>query len=127
MKKTPATTKAMTSAVNSADSTDALVLTNKATPSTTARKFTGTSNPRELRAIDALMNAAAVSRYDLDSIVGTTNSPEVISRLRAKGLTIPCERFDLTDRDGDKCRPGEYSLTDDDRRMVTAWHESEGK
>ncbi|WP_027996990.1 hypothetical protein [Simplicispira psychrophila] len=89
------------------------------------RKFAGTRNPRELRALDALLNAAAVSRHDLDNIIGAANGPEVISRLRAKGLCIPCTLIDFTDRDGNKCRPGEYHLTDDDRSAVTAWMKSE--
>lgn len=89
------------------------------------RKFTGTRNPRELRAIEALTNAPAVSRYDLDSIVGTTNSPEVVSRLRAKGLCIPCAPIEFIDRDGNKCRPGVYSFTDDDLRAVSDWLQAE--
>ena len=89
-------------------------------------KFTGTSNPRELRAIHALL-ADDISRHDLDGVAGVTNSPELVARLRRRGLAIPCTLTDFTDRDGNKCRPGVYSFTDDDRRAVTAWLQSEGK
>ena len=136
MRKRPTPQEVMPSAVSSADSTDVLVLEMHATSLTSIagagqhqapRKFAGTRNPRELRAIDALTNAPAVSRHDLDNIIGAANGPEVISRLRAKGLCIPCTLIDFTDRDGNKCRPGEYRFNDDDRRAVSDWLQAEGK
>lgn len=91
----------------------------------TCAKFTGTDNPRELRALEVLMRGP-VSREDLDKRAGCTNSPELIRRLRARGLDLPCERIDFTDRDGKPCHPGVYRLTESDRLKVRRWQEQEG-
>lgn len=107
MKKTPDTTNAVSSAPSK-------------------RQFTGTDNPRHRRALDALLNGP-VTRHDLARIAGAANAPELVAELRRRGLAIPCQRFNFTDRDGDKCRPGEYHLTDDDHRMVGDWLKSEGR
>lgn len=87
--------------------------------------FLGTDNPRELRAIELLMRGP-VSREDLDKRAGCTNSPDMIRRLRARGLELPCERIDFIDRDGNKCHPGVYRLTERDRHKVRRWQEQEG-
>ena len=83
-------------------------------------KFTGTDNPRHLRAIAAVM-VRPRRREDIDSIAGCSNAPELIAELRRRGLEFPCERIRFIDRDGYPCRPGVYSLTDSDRRKVWAW------
>lgn len=46
-------------------------------------------NPRQLRAIAALADGAK-SREALDKIIGASNSPDVVSKLRDKGWDIPC-------------------------------------
>ena len=87
------------------------------------REFTGTDNPRHLRALTALLRRP-VSREQLDSIAGCSNGPALISDLRDRGLGddhLPCERIKFIDRDGNLCRPGVYSLTEKGRRMVYAW------
>ena len=87
------------------------------------REFTGTDNPRHLRAITVLLRRP-VPREQLDSIAGCSNGPELIAELRRRGLGddhLPCERVKFTDRDGNLCRPGVYSLTKKGRRMVYAW------
>ena len=87
------------------------------------RKFTGTDNPRHLRAITALLRRP-ISREELDSVAGASNSPELVAELRRRGLGkdhLPCERIKFIDRDGNVCRPGVYSLTEKGRRMVYAW------
>ena len=102
--KTPDPTKAESSAPNKA-------------------KFTGTDNPRHLRVIDALLTRPR-RREDIDSIAGCSNGPELIAELRRRGLgdkNLPCERIRFIDRDGYPCRPGVYSLTIADLRMVYAW------
>lgn len=99
--KTPDPTKAESSAPNSA-------------------KFTGTDNPRHLRAIDALLRRP-IPREALDRVAGASNSPELVAELRRRGLEIPCERISFTDRDGKECRPGVYSLTKADRRKIYQW------
>ena len=84
------------------------------------RNFTGTDNPRHLRAITALLRRP-ISRQELDSVAGASNSPELVAELRRRGLDAPCERIDFIDRDGNKCRPGVYSFTTGDRRVIYAW------
>ena len=87
------------------------------------RKFTGTDNPRHLRAIAALLRRP-ISRQELDSVAGCTNGPELVAELRRRGLgddNLPCERIRFIDRDGYICRPGVYSLTIAGRRMIYAW------
>lgn len=84
------------------------------------RKFTGTDNPRHLRALAALLRRP-LPREHLDRVAGATNSPELVAELRRRGLDVPCERIRFIDRDGYTCRPGVYALSNQDRRMVNAW------
>ena len=88
----------------------------------TARKFTGTDNPRHLRALATLLQRP-ISRENLDSIAGCSNGPELIAALRRRGLEgeLLCERIDFIDRDGRPCRPGTYFLTAKGRRLVLNW------
>ena len=99
--KTPDPTKAESSAPNS-------------------QNFTGTDNPRHLRAMHALLRRPR-RRDDVDTIAGCSNGPDLIAELRRRGLSIPCERIKFIDRDGYLCRPGVYSLTTGDRRKIYAW------
>lgn len=87
------------------------------------RQFIGTDNPRQLRAIEALMRRPR-RREDVDEIAGCSNSPELIAELRRRGLSVPCERIKFTDRDGQVCRPGVYSFTTKDRRLIWTWQAS---
>jgi len=84
------------------------------------RKFTGTDNPRQLRAIAAMMRRP-ISRHELDSVAGCANGPALVANLRGMGLTINCDRIKFIDRDGCTCRPGVYSFTVCDRRKVHLW------
>ena len=84
------------------------------------RNFTGTDNPRQLRALAVLLRRP-LSREALDHIAGCSNGPELVAELRRRGLEVPCERIRFIDRDGFACRPGVYSLTIADRRKVHAW------
>jgi hypothetical protein len=56
-----------------------------------------------------------VSREQLDTVTGQSNSPELVAELRRQGLDIPCDRIACIDRDGKVCRPGIYTLTTRDR------------
>ena len=85
-----------------------------------AKSFAGTDNPRWLRALSALMSRPQ-PREQLDSVVGCSNAPQLVSELRELGLEVPCERIKFIDRDGAVCRPGVYSLTIADRRKLFAW------
>ncbi|MEO6321163.1 MAG: hypothetical protein ABIR56_10795 [Polaromonas sp.] len=89
------------------------------------RNFTGTDNPRQLRALTVLLRHP-VPREQLDSMAGASNSPELVAELRRRGLDVPCERIRFIDRDGFACRPGVYSLTIADRRKVYAWMAKRG-
>ena len=87
------------------------------------REFTGTDNPRHLRALAVLLRRP-VPREQLDSIAGCSNGPELVAELRRRGLGddhLYCERIKFIDRDGNACRPGVYSLTEKGRRMVYGW------
>ena len=83
-------------------------------------RFTGTDNPRHLRVIHAVLGRPR-RREDVDSIAGCSNGPELIAELRRRGLDIPCKRITFIDRDGYPCRPGVYSLTENDRRKIYTW------
>ena len=84
------------------------------------RKFTGTDNPRQLRAILALLRRP-ISRQELDAVAGCANGPALVSALRDSGLTIHCHHIKFVDRDGRTCRPGVYSFTECARRKVIQW------
>ena len=77
--------------------------------------------PREQRAINALKNSP-VMRENLDFIAGCSNSPELVAGLRRKGLSVPCERVERFDKDGNSCWPGRYSFTYEDRQIVNEWN-----
>jgi hypothetical protein len=83
-------------------------------------RFTGTDNPRQLRALAAL-ERRPMPRESLDREAGCSNAPELVAELRRSGLDVPCERISFIDRDGYKCRPGVYSLTASDRRKIRDW------
>lgn len=82
--------------------------------------FMGTSNPRHLRVLTALLRRP-LSRENLDTIAGCSNGPDLVNELRARGLALPCERIRVEDRDGNTCRPGVYSLSEDDHKKIRRW------
>jgi hypothetical protein len=88
-------------------------------------RFSGTENPREIRALALLLRRSSVTREDLDREVGCSNGPDLIARLRDRGLTkvhLPCTRIHELDRDGKSCRRGVYWLTQPGRRAVDRWN-----
>ncbi len=89
-------------------------------------KFTGTDNPRHIRAIAALLRRPT-SRKELDGVTGCSNTPELIAELRRRGLDAPSERIHFIDRDGKACRPGVYSFTERDRRRLFRWLATDGR
>lgn len=88
-------------------------------------RFTGTDNPRHLRAIAALLRRP-MPRESLDHEAGCSNAPELMAELRRRGLDAPCERISFIDRDGYACRPGVYSFTASDRRKIYQWQAKRG-
>ncbi len=83
-------------------------------------KFTGTCNPRHLRAIAALL-ASPQPREVLDDRVGCSNGPELVAELRRQGLDVPCQRTPCIDRDGFPVKRGIYFLTPSDKRKIRFW------
>lgn len=69
---------------------------------------------REVRVLTALLDQPTM-REALDRIAGASNSPDIVFRLRNRGLEIHCERIKTLDRDGKICRPGKYSLPAESR------------
>ncbi len=83
-------------------------------------KFTGTTNMRHLRVIQALLTRP-LPRGQLDAVAGASNGPELVAELRRRGLDVPCTRTKKQDRDLFDCWPGVYHFTVQDRRRVRAW------
>jgi len=89
-------------------------------------KFTGTNNPRHLRAIHALQTRP-MPREQLDRAAGCSNAPELVAELRRRGLEIPCQKISDFDRDGLPIRRGVYHFTGQDIRKVCRWLASRQK
>jgi hypothetical protein len=85
-----------------------------------SNRFLGTTNKRHLRALAVLLERP-LFREELDKIAGCSNGPELVAELRRRGLKIPCDLVTRMDKDGKPCRPGVYSLTDDDRLKLANW------
>ena len=97
--------------------------TNQSQPSAHEQRNSNPSkiNPRERRVLERLLNHGPTFREALDRVSGNSNTPDLIFRMRRKyGVEIKCDRVDAIDRDGQPCRPGLYSLSDDDRIIVSA-------
>lgn len=78
------------------------------------------SNPREVRLLMALLQRS-LSREALDRVVGCSNSPDHVMKLRRQhNLDLPCPRVAGTDRDGKPVRYGLYSTTAKDRTKIRA-------
>ncbi|MBO0611789.1 hypothetical protein [Thiothrix fructosivorans] len=73
--------------------------------------------PYEHRLLSQLLRGQT-SRKILDGIIGTTNTPEYVSRLRDRGLNIAMEWIPAINRDGKKIRHGAYYLLPDDYDRV---------
>jgi hypothetical protein len=84
------------------------------------RDFTGTANPRHLRALAALQRRP-MPLEELDRHAGCSNGPDLAASLRAKGLDLPCSKTPCLDRDGTEVQRGVYHLSDDARRKVARW------
>ena len=65
--------------------------------------------PRIQRLIAALRNGPKM-REQLDRAIGASNSPHYVMELRRMGYEVLCERVKSTDRDGNPCSPGRYTM-----------------
>lgn len=76
--------------------------------------------PRHQRLLLALLRGPQ-TREDVDRIVGASNGPDEVLRLRRRfGLDIPCVRRKGFDRDQHSVEFGIYSLTSADAQCATA-------
>ena len=82
--------------------------------------FPGTSNPRYLRVIQALLVRPRRCK-DIDSIASCSNGADLISQLRELWLNIPCIWVNFIDSHGFFFRSGIYYLTTNDRRKINHW------
>ena len=73
--------------------------------------------PYEHRLLSQLLRGQT-SRKILDGIIGTTNTPEYVRRLRDRGLDIGMEWVSGLNRDGKKIKYGEYYLLPADINRV---------
>jgi len=83
-------------------------------------RFLGTDNPRQLRAIHALLRRP-MPREQLDQVAGCSNAPDLIAELRRRGLEVPCTRTKKKDRDLFDTWPGVYHFTQRDRIRIARW------
>ena len=83
-------------------------------------EFTGTDNPRHLRAIQALL-VSPQPRESIDSRAGCSNAPDLVAELRRRGLDLPCERTPCIDSDGNEVKRGIYYLTASDLIRIRKW------
>lgn len=84
-----------------------------------ASVFRLSGSQREERLLLALLEKPHF-REHLDRRAGASNSPDIVFRLRNRGLVIDCEHVEMVDRDGNKCRPGLYSLPPASKKAVRA-------
>lgn len=78
------------------------------------------TNPRQIRALCALLDGPQTVR-SLVAAAGANNAPDIVARLRKRGLAIPCVEIKVLDRDGRRCTIGQYYLTADDRQKAREW------
>ena len=106
--------------LDAANDQPAKELTDNAADSIKQVRFSGTTNPRHLRVIQALMTRP-LPRQQLDAVAGASNGPELVAELRRRGLELLCTRTKKIDRDGFDVLPGVYHFTQQDRRRVIQW------
>lgn len=83
--------------------------------------FPGTRNEGKLRLMHAINACPGIARERLDRIVGASNVPDLVFRLRNRGIGIICTMRPGADRDGKAVRYGVYSLTSPARRSFRDW------
>ncbi|WP_343636851.1 hypothetical protein [Roseateles sp.] len=87
--------------------------------------FLGPKSPRQERVLAALMTGAPLTNAHVRRIAGAANGPDVVAKLRARGLSaaneLITEFVDVTDVDGEVARIGRWRLTDRGQAKVAAW------
>lgn len=80
------------------------------TPATTAKRLQKCITPRYRRLILALLTGP-LHRETVDRVTGASNGPHYVRQLKEKfRLNIATDRVERVDRDGQKTRPGIYTL-----------------
>jgi hypothetical protein len=75
-------------------------------------------SPRARRALRLLAAREWVPSDELRRRAGALTISDLVHRLRVAGWEIVTRRVDAQDRDGHWCRPGEYRLTPEARRLA---------
>lgn len=86
----------------------------KKTPATTTKRL---CSPRQYRALQELISGPRSVRQLFDS-VGCNGVPQLVARLRGKGLQIDLDERKSTDRDGRAVTYCVYLLHDDYRWLA---------
>lgn len=76
--------------------------------------------PRQRRAIEALLNQESISVREMESLIGALNPCQVIFELRKQGFRdlIKTRRYSVLDRDGNRCLPGEYYISSENKSII---------
>jgi hypothetical protein len=78
-------------------------------------RLVGIKSPRQIRALRALLDGP-MRRENLDRTCGVSNGPDLVDKLRQRGIRITCDTSTpVVDRDGRRAYPGVYTLHADDR------------
>ncbi|WP_444925869.1 hypothetical protein ACJJI4_16945 [Microbulbifer sp. TRSA002] len=72
---------------------------------------------RQRRALKTLVKRSCC-REELDKVTGASNSPEIVSQLRKRGIAVKCRMEGHIDRDGIAGSHGVYWLPDSERQLV---------
>ncbi len=80
-------------------------------------KFDGPHNPREARFLQTILHRH-ITREETDAITGASNSPELVNKLRERGLSLPCYRVGAYDKDNLWTWRGLYAATPADKRAI---------
>ena len=87
--------------------------------------FLGPKSPRQERVLAALMKGASLTNADVRRIAGSANGPDIVMKLRARGLSamgdLITEHYEVIDADGEVARIGRWRLTDRGQAKVAAW------
>lgn len=87
--------------------------------------FLGPNSPRQERVLSALMTGTPLTNAHVRRIAGAANGPDLIQKLRSRGLRasdeLTTEFVEVVDADGESARIGRWRLTDRGRAKVAAW------
>ena len=93
--------------------------------SPSGKPFLGPKSPRQERVLTALMTGEPLTNAHVRRIAGAANGPDVVAKLRARGLSaaneLVTEFVEVTDVDGEVARIGRWRLTDRGQAKVAAW------